>query len=233
MRRADRLYRLVAYLRRRRTATAQDLAEHLEVSERTVYRDVRDLVDNGVPIRGEAGVGYRLERSAELPPLMLDFDEVQALVFGARMVERLGDPSLRAAARSALDKLSAVLPASQEAWLERTALFTPPIRSEESTLERLGVLRGAIGGRRAITFSYADGRGERTTRTALPLGLWFWTNAWTVAGWCELRGDYRNFRVDRMDDVEVLDRTFPDEPPLTVEAFIRDRREREGDFVVK
>ena len=227
MRRADRLYRLLACLRRRGTTTARALAEHLEVSERTVYRDVRDLVDSGVAIRGEAGVGYRLERGAELPPVTLDVDEVQALVFGARLVERLGDPSLRAAARGALDKLAAVLPDAQEALLQHTPLFTAPPHLPEATLARLGVLRGALNGRQAVSFAYEDAQGTPTSRTVLPIGLWYWIDRWTFAGWCELRDDYRNFRVDRMQKLTVIDRTLPDDDPrLSVAAFVAEMRAR-------
>jgi len=227
MRRADRLYRLLAFLRRRRQATARELADHLEVSLRTVYRDVRDLIDAGTPIRGEAGVGYRLERSAELPPVMLDVDEIQALVFGARMVERAGDPGLRAAARSALDKLSAVLPRSTEAWIARTALFSMPHSLPEASMRRLGELRQAVNARRALYLSYADAHGTISERTVLPLGLWFWRDTWTLAAWCELREDYRNFRVDRIREHQALDRTFDESSPLTVADFVQAMQERD------
>ena len=220
MRRADLLYRLLAFLRRRRTATARELAAHLEVSERTVYRDVADLVHSGVPLRGEAGVGYRLERSAELPPVMLDADEVQALVFGARLVERYGDPALRAAARSAVDKLAEVLPDTRGAWVDRTPLFAFPGRTEEATLTNLGTLRGAVAARRVASFAYADAEGRQTSRSVRPIGLWFIDGRWTLAAWCELRGDHRNFRVDRISALVVDERTFPDEPPTTVAAFV-------------
>lgn len=195
------------------------------MSERTVYRDVRDLVDNGVPIRGEAGVGYRLERSAELPPLMFDLDEIQALVLGARMVERFTDPPLRAAARSAMDKLASVLPDSQGDWLERTALFAPPRQIPILGIERLGPLRSAVMARHALRLTYEGADQSVTERAVCPLGLWFWGGTWTLAAWCELRDGYRNFRVDRIRDLEVLPRTFPDEPPTTVAAFKQAMRE--------
>lgn len=186
-----------------------------------MYRDVRDLVDNGVPIQGEAGVGYRLARRAELPPVMLDLDEIQALVFGARLVERAGDPALRAAARSAMDKLAATLPETQGEWLERTALFAMPTFAAHEDLPALGTLRRAVDGRRAVTITYADADGVGSERTVLPLGLWFWRDRWTLAAWCELREAYRNFRVDRIAGLELLDRTFPEEAPTTVADFVR------------
>lgn len=215
----------MAFLRRRRSATAHDLAVHLEVSERTVYRDVRDLVQSGVPIRGEAGVGYRLERSAELPPVMFDLDEIQALVFGARMVDRFADPPLRAAARSAIDKIAAVLPAAQGAWLDKTALFAPPRMVPQHGIDRLGPLRTAVMARRVVQLRYEAREGAATERTVCPLGLWFWGQSWTLASWCELREGYRNFRVDRITELTVQERTFPDASPYTVADFVAAVRE--------
>src|ERR1700736_2952047 len=125
MRRADRLFRIVQLLRRRKLTTAKQLADELEVSERTVYRDVADLVGSGVPIRGEAGVGYALERGFDLPPLMFTEDELEALVLGARVVESWADASLAQAARQVLEKVEAVLPERLQDRVSRAALFAP------------------------------------------------------------------------------------------------------------
>ena len=228
MSRADRLYRLLALLRRRRTATAAELAEHLQVSERTIYRDVQQLVDNGVEIRGEAGVGYRLEKGGALPPIMLDVEEVQALVFGARLVGRWGDPDLRAAAKSALDKLSAVLPPAQESWLDNTALYSIGARPKAQDLAKLALVRDAISQRRCLETDYQDRQGATTTRVLYPLGLWFWTTTWTVAAWCTLRQDYRSFRVDRLEQLRMSEERFPNEEPYTVQRFVAAIRAREG-----
>ncbi len=124
MRRADRLFQIVQLLRRRRVTTAAQIAERLEVSERTVYRDIRDLSLSGVPVLGEAGVGYRLGRDFDLPPMMFSVDEIQALVLGARMVESWGDEELRRAARGVLTKVEAVLPPSKRHRVQDTALFS-------------------------------------------------------------------------------------------------------------
>lgn len=220
MRRADRLYRLLATLRRRRAATAKELAEHLEVSERTIYRDVRDLIASGVPIRGEAGVGYRLERGGELPPIMFDLDEVQALVFGARMASRWGDANLRAGARSALDKLAAALPPGQRDWLERTPLHAFPARLEDDTSDAIVQIREAIGQHRVLEFDYLDRDGKPTTRRIHPIGLWLWTNRWTLGAWCTLRQAYRNFRVDRVARLQVLEERFEPLGVNTLEGFL-------------
>jgi predicted DNA-binding transcriptional regulator YafY len=123
MRRADRLFSIVLELRRRPVTTAAQLAEHLEVSVRTIYRDVADLVASGIPIDGEAGVGYRLGHDFELPPLMFTLPEVQALVLGVRMVEAWGDGQLRTAARAVLGKVEAVLPDADRHRIADTALF--------------------------------------------------------------------------------------------------------------
>ncbi|MEO0601299.1 MAG: YafY family protein [Myxococcota bacterium] len=224
---ADRLYRLLAFLRRRRRpVTARTLAEHLEVSVRTVYRDIRDLVANDVPIRGEAGVGYVLDRGTELPPVTFDAEEIQALVFGARLSERFTDPALRAASRSALDKLAAVLPSGAR-HIDGTPLYAipSPFLAGTDRPAALGMLREAVVGRKAVTLTYTSDAGATTRRTVCPLGLWFWGRTWTVAGWCELREGYRNFRVDRIDDPVVEDRTFPDAPPTTMDAYMAHIRE--------
>src|SRR6266849_2144282 len=124
MRRADRLFQIVQLLRRRRTVTtAAQLARRLEISERTVYRDIRDLVQSGTPIDGEAGVGYRLRPDYDLPPLMFDREEIQALVLGARIVRQFGDPALARASESILHKAAAVLPDDLQPLLAETRLF--------------------------------------------------------------------------------------------------------------
>lgn len=220
MRRADRLYRLLAWLRRRRQATAAELAEHLGVSERTIYRDVRELIESGVDIRGEAGVGYRLETRGELPPIALDLEEVHALVFGARLVERWSDPSLRAAARSAVDKLSAVLPPSQKRWLDDTPLFTPSFPPPPEALDWLPLLRRAVSERAVLRLRYGDAHHAHTERVVYPIGLWFWTETWTLGAWCTLREDYRSFRVDRVRHAEPTGDAVPEAPHLTVEALV-------------
>ena len=220
MRRADRLFRLVQVLRARRFATARTLAETLEVSERTVYRDVRDLSLSGVPIEGEAGVGYALRRDFDMPPLMFDYDEIEALTAGARMVQAWSSPELARAAQSALDKIAAALPAEKRIVMERTRLYAPAFNVDAKVGKVLDLLREAIVEHRRLAFGYADESGKASERKVRPLGLYFWGQRWTLAAWCELREDFRNFRLDRATRVAIGNR-FADEPGKRLEDFLR------------
>src|SRR5262245_5224083 len=202
MRRADRLFQIVQLLRRRRTvATAKQIAAKLEISERTVYRDIRDLVLAGTPIDGEAGVGYRIRPGYDLPPLMFDREEIQALVLGVRIVRQFGDPALARASDSILAKVAAVLPKELEPLIAETRLFVPSVLSGGRSADGLAVAREALVGRRRLRFRYANERGETTERTVRPLGIFFWGRTWTLAAWCEMRTGFRNFRLDRVSDV--------------------------------
>ncbi|WP_428266417.1 helix-turn-helix transcriptional regulator [Haliangium sp.] len=228
MRRADRLFQIVSILRGRRLTTAAQLAARLEVSERTVYRDVADLMRSGVPIAGEAGVGYQLDKHFELPPLMFRVDEIQALVLGVRMVEAWADDELRQAARAALDKIEAALPAGKRSIIDTTALFSLSFQLSDDTRRELGRLRRAVDERRKVRLSYRDGADAITTRVVRPLGLYFWGKVWTLAAWCELRTGFRVFRIDRIEAAEPCDETFALEPPVTLEDFVREIRARDG-----
>jgi predicted DNA-binding transcriptional regulator YafY len=220
VRRADRLFQILQLLRgRRRAVTALELAEKLEVSPRTVYRDVRDLIANGTPIEGEAGVGYRL-RHFDLPPLMFDADEVEALVLGARAVEAFGDAGLAKAAASVLSKVEAVLPDELRRRLAGSALFALRHDVGRSSSEGLRGARIAIAERRKLRFAYERADGETSKRVVRPLGAFFWGRAWTLTAWCELRHGFRNFRIDRMSTVEILEETFEDEPGQTLRDFL-------------
>ena len=212
MRRADRLFQIVQILQRNRLTTARRLAERLEVSERTIYRDVADLSASGVPIEGEAGVGYAL-RGFDLPPMMFTRDEIEALVLGARVVETWGDSELAEAAREALAKVEAVLPRRREAAVRETMLFAPPpdYRRQQLTID-LAQVRRAIRERRKIHFAYVDASERSSRRTVRPLGLAFFGPTWVVTAWCELREDFRSFRPDRMSDFELGDEVFEIEP---------------------
>ena len=212
MRRADRLFQIVNVLRRRRTATtAAHLAERLGVSERTVYRDIRDLVLAGTPIDGEAGVGYRIRPGYDLPPLMFDRDEIQALVLGARIVRQFGDPALARASDAILGKVAAIVPKDLAPLVAETRLFVPSTIGAGTSADALTLAREALIARRKLELSYATADGAATKRTVRPLGIFFWGRTWTLAAWCELRQDFRNFRLDRVAASTMLDETFEDE----------------------
>jgi len=219
MRRADRLFRIIELLRRRRTSlTAAAIGERLGVSERTVYRDIRDLVASGTPIESEAGVGYRLRAGYDLPPLMFDGDEIEALVLGARVVEGFGDPALSRAARSALEKIASVLPKHLEPRIARTSLYVPQVRSGDAS--GLGRVREALGARRKVRLKYRSENGSETERVVRPLGAFFWGRVWTLTAWCEMREDFRSFRLDRVAEIELLEEAVVDEPGRTLRDFL-------------
>ena len=219
MRRADRLFQIVQHLRARRLTTARQLAKWLEVSERTIYRDIQDLSLSGVPVQGEAGVGYKLDRGFDVPPIMFSFDEVEALVIGLRMVESWGGPALGLASRSALSKVTLALPAERREEVERARLFAPDFHLRKEVGAVLDVVRRAIGERRRLAFAYLDKNNSSSSRTVRPLGLYYWGSTWTVAAWCETRRDFRNFRVDRMEGL-AAGAEFPEEPDKSLEAFV-------------
>jgi predicted DNA-binding transcriptional regulator YafY len=221
VRRADRLFRLVQQLRRRRVSTAAQLAAALGVSVRTVYRDVQDLSLSGVPILGEAGVGYALAKGFDLPPLMFTGDEIEALVLGARIVSAWGDPALKKAADEALAKALAVLPQALRDGIPDAALFAPDFHVRSQHTRHLAELRRAVRQRRAVRLSYRDAEGAATVRTVHPLGLFYWGNAWSLGAWCELRSGFRNFRLDRMEEAGLLDETFPKVPGRSLADFFR------------
>lgn len=216
MRRADRLFELVQLIRGRRLATAAWLAQRLEVSERTVYRDVADLQAQGVPIEGEAGVGYRMAAGFDLPPLMFTRDEAKALVAAVRIAQTRLDATLAAQAEGALSKILSVLPPAVRAAAESLAVYAPASATDDTTRERLSLLREAIEARRKLRVDYRDVKGQDSTRVLRPLACLYWDSAWTLAAWCELRRDFRSFRIDRLRRLQVLDEGFRDEPGKTL-----------------
>jgi predicted DNA-binding transcriptional regulator YafY len=220
MRRADRLFQIVQLLRRDRATTAARLSAELEVSERTVYRDVRDLLASGVAIQGEAGVGYMLPSHFDLPPLMFTADELEALALGARMVQAFTDDDLARAARSVLAKVEHVVPQSLARRLDDTKLFVPDFYIDRAHHAAMQTLRQGLEARRVVHLHYQDENGAATRRDVRPLGLFYWGRSWTLVAWCELRTDFRSFRLDRIGRAELRVRTFADEPGRTLDAFL-------------
>lgn len=221
MRRADRLFQIIQILRRRKVCTAEKLAVELEVSPRTIYRDIADLIGSGVPIAGEAGTGYILRKGYDLPPLMFTPDEIVVLALGVRMAANWVDCSLKNAAANALSKIQQVLPENRKKQIANSTLFSPPvsgISSNDATVFR--DLRDAIDMKRKVCIHYSKNTSDSSVRTLRPLCMVFFTPYWIVSGWCELRNDFRNFRIDRITEHTVLDETFSDEPGLSLKDLL-------------
>ena len=221
MRRADRLFEIIQHLRRRPTTRARDLAEALEVSERTIYRDVADLIGSGVPIEGEAGVGYVLRPGFDLPPLMFKETEVEALVLGLRIVGSWADDELAEAAADSLAKIEAVLPEGLRGFMENTALMAPEMHFTEPIGFDVAELRRAVRQRMKVRFQYTDVLSQGSERTVRPLSLAYFGPVWVLAAWCELRHDCRTFRLDRMRDFAVTDERFRAEAGRTLHDFLK------------
>ncbi|QEQ95286.1 helix-turn-helix transcriptional regulator [Neptunomonas concharum] len=222
MRKAERLFQILTLLRGRRTViTAKDLAERLQVSERTVYRDIQALSLSGVPIEAETGVGYRLHTSFNLPPIMFDLDELEALLLGVRMVQGWSDESLGRAADSALNKIRAVLPERQhhEHTIRPEWLIVPDFyRDQSAPYSR--ELRAAIKSQSVLELSYRREDRAASVRHIWPLGLVYWGRTWTLVAWCELREAYRMFRLDRIVALTILERHFTTSSTLSLQHYL-------------
>jgi predicted DNA-binding transcriptional regulator YafY len=221
MRRADRLFDILQSLRGGRLVTARMLAQRLEVSERTIYRDIADLQASGVPIDGEAGVGYLLRAGFDLPPLMFNEAEIEAVAFGLRMAAAWGGERMAASANEALVKVEVVLPEALASRLRETRLYAVPglVMSDEDR-RRLDLIHDAINARRRLAVIYASASGERSERLIRPLGLYYWGRVWTLAAWCELRMAFRTFRPDRFIDT-VPAPPFPRERGRELADYLR------------
>jgi predicted DNA-binding transcriptional regulator YafY len=224
MRRADRLFLIIHALRGRRTALpARNLAETLGVSLRTVYRDVADLQLSGVPIEGEAGVGYVLRKGSDIPPLMFTADELESLVVGTRFVRAFAGDRLAAGAQAALLKIEAVLPPELRERAARTRIYAPVWRDQGKAdfAARIDLLHAAIEARHVLRMEYGDEAGNASTREIEPLCLAFWGGKWTLGAWCRLREGFRNFRPDRIVLCKASGERFEDKPGRNLEAYLQ------------
>lgn len=224
MRRADRLFLIIHALRGRRTALpARQLAGTLGVSLRTVYRDVADLQLSGVPIEGEAGVGYVLRKGSDIPPLMFTADELESLVVGTRFVRAFAGEKLAGSAQAALLKIEAVLPPDLRDRAARTRIYAPiwrdASRSEFAAL--IDRLNAAISGAQVLRIAYSDEQGRPSARDIEPLCLAFWGGKWTLGAWCRLREGFRNFRPDRLADCTITGEVFVASEGRDLEAYLR------------
>ena len=217
MRRAERLFRLIALMRANELSRGEDLAKTLEVSVRTIYRDIAHLQGSGLPVEGAAGVGYILRQGFDLPAMTFTYEQMDALALGLKFVEEAGDKEMVLAAKEVRGKIETVLPDQNKTALSdapffaaRTGLRAPPFTKK---------IRMAIRGRQYILISYQDANGTITKRQIRPLSLTVFTDGWMIAGWCERRKDFRYFRLDRILNFEVLDLFFPIDRTKNLTAF--------------
>jgi predicted DNA-binding transcriptional regulator YafY len=220
MRSSDRLFQIVLKIGHERIITGKRLAEILGVTTRTVYRDIRCLIASGVPIQGAAGVGYRLGRGYQIPPLMFTDEELQALHLGASIVRTWADAGLAGAAEQVLAKVDAVLPASSRPKLTYGAMIVPGGHVPTIIADHLSVLRGAINARRKVVLNYPRPFSRRADRIVRPLVLAYWGGSWTLGAWCESVSDFRTFRIDGISGLEVSSETFDDEPDHKLADYI-------------
>ena len=223
MRKAERLFQLITLLRGRRLAiTANRLAEMLEVSDRTIYRDIQALILSGVPIEGEAGVGYLLDTKFELPPLMFTSEELLALLVGSKMVQSWADNSLAKGASSAVDKITAILPDKLKKQSEHSPFVIPDYFRDVKKVELSHEVRKAISNNLQLSIEYTDAKERVSQRKIEPLGLVFWGAKWTVIAYCCLRHDYREFRLDRIIKCKTLNAKFEITEIKNLQHYLRE-----------
>lgn len=220
MRRTERLFGIIQLLRgARKPLTGREIADELEVSLRTLYRDMAELIGQRVPIRGEAGTGYILEKGYDLPPLMLTADELEAAVLGAAWVANRADPQLANGARDLIAKLTAIVPAELRPILLDAGL--KPISFARQPADHIDVaaLRGAIRDQQKVVIAYADANGTLTQRVIWPLFLAYMEDVRIIAAWCETRADFRNFRTDRVQRLTQLGMRYPGSRQTLMKAW--------------
>lgn len=220
MRRADRLFQIVLTIGHERVVTGRHLAQLLGVALRTIYRDIGDLVRSGVPIEGEAGVGYRLRRGYHVPPLMFTDEELQALHLGVSVVRAWADAGLAEAAQRVLAKVDAVLPEAVKPRLAYGAMIVPGGHVPTIIGDHLSSLRAAISRRHKIRLTYPRPFTERSERTVRPLVLAYWGGSWTLGCWCEISEDFKTFRVGGIARLEVSVETFGEEKGRSLADYL-------------
>lgn len=227
MRRGDRLFQLLLELGRGRVRTAKQLGERLGVSERTVYRDIADLAAQGTPVEGAAGIGYSLRAGYQVPPLMFERDELEALALGAAWVSAYADEDLRVAADRVLNKIDAVLPQRLRPGLRAEGIEVLAFSHDPGTRRVLSAARRGMKERRRLNADYLDGKQDPTRRVLWPLGLFYWGRVWTLAAWCELRRDYRSFRIDRFVSLDLLPDAIPENAEVSLQGYLARVRDQD------
>ncbi|MEL7115102.1 MAG: YafY family protein [Pseudomonadota bacterium] len=220
MRRTDRLFDLIQILRDGRLHRAQDMADKLEVSVRTIYRDMDTLMSSGLPIEGERGLGYMITAEITLPPLNLTMTELEALHLGMAVVGEAADDELQAAAQSLSAKIDAVLPEDRRAPPTGWGFAVYPFADAAKGFQHMPAMRGAIRARQKLRITYRDLSEVVTERVVRPLELEYWGRVWTATCWCELREDFRVFRIDRIETLQTLPALFVDEDGKTLADYV-------------
>lgn len=219
MGRSVRMFEIIQLLRTAdQPCTAAQIAEELEVTKRTIYRDIASLQSLRVPIEGEAGVGYIMRTGFDLPPINFDVEEAEAITVGLAMINRTGDKGLKRAARRAAQKLT-------DATRLSTTLFASSWGPDEPTTVDLSLVRAAIREEQKLKVGYVNGKGEQSARLILPIAIAYHSEAIVLAAWCELRGDFRHFRPDRMTTFVVSEETFAGQGDALRQAWIKDYAE--------
>lgn len=211
MRRADRLFQITQLLSSKTVITAKKLAEKLTVAERTIYRDIQDLMLSDVPIISETGIGYRLMEGYRVPPLMFSADEITALLMGAKFVQASADSELAHAAQEAINKISRVIPQQLNKIIQKEDFYALDFRNGKQSKESFYQIRTAINQLKILSIKYQDEQLQNTQRRIRPLGIFYWGKVWTVVAWCELRKDFRQFRIDRIKHIEYSGKKFKPE----------------------
>src|SRR5215468_3649516 len=225
LRRADRLFDIIQILRLAAAPlTAAALAAELEVTTRTVYRDIATLQARRVPIEGAPGIGYVMRRGFDLPPLMFTAEEIDAITVGARLLSRTGDVGLQRAAASVLSKVTVILPETLRDHLASAPFYVSTHGASASPVVDLAQIRGAIRDQRKVRITYADEKGDRTRRVIWPFAVAYYVEATLVCAWCELRNDYRHFRVDRIVSAKPLDQRYCDHGGQLMAQWLAMRR---------
>ncbi|MCE8513693.1 YafY family transcriptional regulator [Ruegeria pomeroyi] len=219
MRRTDRLFDIIQLLRDGKLHRARDIAARLEVSVRTIYRDMDTLAASGIPVEGERGVGYMVREQITLPPLNLTPEELEALNLGMAIVAEAADPELKAAAQRLAEKIDAVLPTQTVAEADAWKFAVYPFADAARGLAHMAPIRAAIKARQKLRLVYRRIDGELTERTIRPLHMEYWGRVWTLTAWCELRAGFRVFRIDLIETLSPLPELFRDEPGKTLADY--------------
>ncbi|MEP5762745.1 MAG: YafY family protein [Litoreibacter sp.] len=230
MRRTDRLFDLILILRDGRLHRAEDLAQQLEVSVRTIYRDMDTLALSGVPVAGERGMGYMMTAPVTLPPLNLTLQELEALHLGMAVVGEAGDAELQQAAKTLSAKIDAVLPEDRTTPPSGWGFAVYPFKDAAAGFRYMPQIRTAIRARQKLQITYSDAQSNLSDRVIRPLQMEYWGRVWTVTCWCESRADFRAFRIDRIRALRALAELFVEEQGKSLADYIEREQTKHPPF---